>query len=187
MYAHPLGMRDSGQVLECRACPAAAESQIQKSHAYRIHILQTPFPLQSRAEQNLFWSTARLSLLMMRSIAEHCLEDFLTWLCVACRALACAKPIPGMPQAFFKSAARVIAKNISRPGNIRLRIANISIARRSVSCFCGSARNLLEQCQCLVQGVPVSRSDVKGKSCGGFRFACQQICFDHIPDIREVT
>src|ERR1700737_2461319 len=106
---------------------------------------------------------------------------------VAGRVLGGAKPVPGMFQAFFKSEARVVAQHISGPSDVRLRIANVSFAGRSVFCLCGPAGNFFEQRQRLIQSVPRASADVDGESRGAFRFACQQICFDHVSDIGEVA
>src|ERR1700682_2004422 len=108
-------------------------------------------------------------------------------LCAAGRILARAKPIPGIFQAFFKSEARVVAQHISCEGDVRLRIANVSFARRIVFCLCGPAGNFFEQPQRLIQRVPGAGADVDGESRGALRFACQQICFDHVSDISEVA
>src|ERR1700730_17695575 len=51
----------------------------------------------------------------------------------------------------------------------------------------GADGNFFDQPERLIQSVPRASAEVDGESRGAFRFACQQIRFDHVSDIGEVA
>ena len=101
--------------------------------------------------------------------------------------LGCAKPLPGALQSLFKSDARMITERLPRQGDVRLGIADVSFARRSVFCLRGPARNFFEQGESLIQRAAVSRADVDGEAGRALCLGGEQIRFHHVFHVDKVA
>jgi len=95
---------------------------------------------------------------------------------------------PRYVQAFFKSDARVVSPAHFSPE--RCPPANREcLLRVAGAYFALAGRPVIFSSNASVwfSGVPRAGANVDGQSRGAFRFAGQQICFDHISYVREVA